>query len=227
MTILLWILAILLLIIIVALFTKVTVSVHYKKESDDHRVTIMIRALFGLFRYKREVPLLKEKSDEPGLEMKRNSSQPGSSSESAEKTSLHEEDALSSVKDIKNIIEHVFNLKGIVLRFLKKIRIKQFEWNTVIGTGDAASTGVVSGAAWAIKGNIIGIISNFFTLHVHPKLAITPDFQRAIANTNLKCMIQVRVGHAILAGIQIFKYWRGKIPKFKSESLEKVNDLKN
>jgi hypothetical protein len=100
------------------------------------------------------------------------------------------------------------------------------EWNSMIGIGDAARTGTLVGALWIVKGSIIGVISNYIRLKEMPKLSITPNFQQAISQTRFSCMIQFRIGNAMLAGIKLVKYWKGGKPKFRTKPLSKFSEEK-
>ncbi len=109
-------------------------------------------------------------------------------------------------------------MHGIVKTFLKKISVKQFEWHTLIGIGDAAHTGVISGAIWAIKGSIIGMLSHYLNFKEMPHIMVTPHFQAVVSQTKIKCIFQFRIGHAILAGLKLIKFWKGGLPHFKSKT---------
>ena len=57
-----------------------------------------------------------------------------------------------------------FRLHVIVRKFFKKVSVKRFEWHSMIGVGDAAHTGMATGALWAIKGSIVGLIKSLFKI---------------------------------------------------------------
>ncbi len=50
-----------------------------------------------------------------------------------------------------------------------------------------------------------------------PNLSVTPHFQFAILQTQLTCIFQFRIGHAILAGLKLIKFWKGGRPQFTFE----------
>ncbi len=89
----------------------------------------------------------------------------------------------------------------------------------MIGIGDAAHTATITGVLWSVKGGLIALLSHYFRLKEMPALFITPNFQRPDIQTHLKCMIQFRIGNAMLAGIKLVKYWKGGRPKFHSKQL--------
>ena len=49
-------------------------------------------------------------------------------------------------------------------------------------------TGMLTGAAWAVKGGILGIISNYCKLKVNPTLSVQPHFQLAVSQDFLFSM---------------------------------------
>ena len=108
-------------------------------------------------------------------------------------------------------------LNVIVRKFLKRIVIKHFEWHSLVGVGDAAHTGVITGALWTIKASIIGLLSNSLRLKEMPVLSVTPHFQMAIIQTRITCIFQFHIGYAIFAGLKLIKFWKGGRPKFQNE----------
>lgn len=209
------------------LFTKLKVSIHYKHVSDDDSFKIVFRALFGLIKYKMDVPLIKIDDDSPTAVIK-SKVKTGQAEETKkeESTQISAENLLNSIKDVQTLLNHVVSLHKIIQHFLKKVKVTQFEWKTMIGTGDAASTGMISGAVWAVKGSIIGIISHYCQLHAKPELMVQPHFQFAVSQTMFTCMLQFRIGHAMIAGIKLFKFWKGGIPRFKSKPLSALSQGK-
>lgn len=200
---------------IVAIFTKIKIDMTYKFQPHEQRATIFIKAFFGLFRYRIEIPSEKLRKNKES-EMQIN--------EHDEETNQQDdEEGLSSFEPIKQILHHIHELYDILKDFFKKVRIVDLEWKSVIGTGNAASAAIVAGAGWAFKGNVIGMISNYFLLKVYPKLEITPVFNRATSETYLRCMIQVKVGHAILAGIKLLRFWKKNVLK-SSSSPKPINN---
>jgi hypothetical protein len=93
--------------------------------------------------------------------------------------------------------------------------------------GDAAHTGVMVGGCWAIKGSIIGVLTNFLHFKVMPNLSITPDFQKQRVETSFSCILRFRVGQAIIAGIKLFRYWKGSKVKLISDPFAKRSDHSN
>jgi Protein of unknown function (DUF2953) len=128
------------------------------------------------------------------------------------------EDVATYLSNRKKLLKHVFGLHRIVRKFFRKVTMKGLEWNTLIGLGDAAHTGTITGAIWALKGSIIGLLSHYFKLKEMPKITVTPHFQAAVIQTRLTCIIQFRIGYAILAGLKLFRFWKGGLPHLKKKT---------
>ena len=62
------------------------------------------------------------------------------------------------------------------------------------GVGDAAITGMLTGALWTIKGSIIGMLSHYFRLLDNPNVPAQPQFQMAISRTHLNVCFNLESG---------------------------------
>ncbi|WP_210364916.1 DUF2953 domain-containing protein [Bacillus sp. REN3] len=212
------------LFVLTLLITKLKVYVDYYHAKDNDHLKILMKAWGGILRYKVEIPVIKIDDDSPTLIAEEKVEAGPKGSKKKQKTDqLDKTDLLNSIKDFKTLLAHVVGFHKIVRNFLKKVSLSQLEWHTVIGVGDAAATGTVTGAFWAVKGGIVGILSRYMKMKDMPVMTVTPNFQQAISQTRFKCMIQVRVGHAILAGIKMVKYWKGGMPEFKRKPLSALS----
>ncbi|MCL6570174.1 MAG: DUF2953 domain-containing protein [Bacillus sp. (in: Bacteria)] len=220
---LLFVVSILMFLLLLILFTKLTININYYRQNDDDDLKIVFKVLFGLIKYKIAVPLMKIDDNSPSIIVK-NHTQMGNSSggvapppkETVDKIKL--DDILTYVKNGKELLDHVMGMHVIIRKFFRKVTLKKFEWETMVGVGDAAHTGMVTGALWTIKGGILGLLSHYFKVKEVPKLAVNPHFQCAIIQTGLTCIFQFRIGHAMLAGLKLFKFWKGGRPHFKSKT---------
>jgi hypothetical protein len=163
------------------------------------------------------VPLVKIDENSPSIVMKGNT-QMGDSSEKQSPTKeakITEDGIISKFTNAKEIIQHVVNTNVIVKKFMKRMVIKHFEWHSLVGVGDAAHTGIITGALWTLKGSILGVLSHFLRMKEMPVLSITPHFQLAIIQTHITCIFQFRIGYAILAGLKLIKFWKGGRPNLE------------
>jgi hypothetical protein len=218
-----WVLLTILLLTVLAIIiiiTKVKILLDYFHGNDNDHLKVTVKAWGGLIKYKVDIPVIKIDDNSPTIVAEEKVQMGAEGNLKKEKTAqVDKTDLLNSINDFKQLLTHIAGLHKIIRDFLKKVTIRQIEWHTMVGVGDAAATGVITGAFWAVKGGVIGVLSHYMKLIDMPVMSITPSFQHAVSITSFKCMIQVRVGHAILAGIKLVKYWKGGLPEFKTKPL--------
>lgn len=216
-----WLIVVLIIITflcILIIFSKLTIYLNYYHHKDNDNLKIEFRLWFGLIRYHKNIPLIKVDNDSPSIVVKGE----GESENDENVSRITPQKVINRIKNIHKIIDHVFQLNIIVKKFLKRISIKKFEWNSVIGVGDAVHTGMATGAIWTIKGSVVSLLSHYLRMKVMPNLMVQPNFQQMITSTELSCMFQFRIGYAILAGLKLVKWWRGSLPHFNEmETTEK------
>lgn len=208
-------------LLFIILITKLTITISLYHGNDNDQITIKFRAWFGLIKYKLEVPLIKLDDDGPNIvfEEKTEKGKEGQGKQNDKLKKETPEEILTSFKNFRELLSHIVGLHRIVRKFFNKVKVFDIKWQTVFGTGDAALTGTMTGLLWGAKGGIISIVSQYMRLQSMPQLAVVPSFQKAVIQTDFSCIITFRVGHAILAGIKIIKFWRGGMPELQSKPL--------
>lgn len=207
-------------LILIILITKIKIFLDYFHGNDNDHLKITVKAWGGLIKYKVDIPVIKVDDNSPTIVTEEKVQTGPNENTKKEKTSqVDKTDLINSINDFKKLLTHVAGLHKIIRDFLSKVSIRKVEWHTMVGVGDAAATGVITGAFWAVKGGLIGVLSHYMKLKDMPVMSISPSFQHAVSITSFKCIIQVRVGHAILAGIKLVKYWKGGWPEFKTKPL--------
>lgn len=215
----------LILLFILIMATKLKILFHFYHGNDNDHVKIQFKAWFGLIRYKIEVPLIKVDEDSQTLVVKeKKAAGPQEDTANKDTKQFSAKDLINSLHDIRELINHIVSLHKIIRKFLRHVTISKLEWHTFAGVGDAAHTGMLTGALWAIKGSIMGLVSHYMKLKARPDITITPQFQFAVSQTAISCMIHFRVGHAMLAGIKLIKFWKGGRPDFKTKRLSALSD---
>jgi hypothetical protein len=213
-------------LVVIIILTKVRVHIDYYHGKDDDQFSIVLRAWGGLIKYKKEIPVIKveTESNHPSIVVKeKTKTGPDETTKMQQENEFDKKDLLNSLNDTKALIEHVVGLHTLIRKLLKKVSIKKFEWHTNVGIGDAAATAILCGAIWSVKGSIVGLISNYMRLIKRPTLTVTPNFQQTVSRIQLKCILQIRIGHAIWAGIKLVRYWKGGMPKFKTKPLSALS----
>ncbi len=90
-------------------------------------------------------------------------------------------------------VENAF-LKGIgVLRYLKKrFCVKLFSLKMRMGLGDAADTGIATGAAYGTLYSLLGMVDRYFILKKH-EVSITPVFAGVGLEVEFRGTFQLRL----------------------------------
>ena len=211
------VIGIILLLLLIITITKLKVTIDLKHAQDNDQFKIKFKAWFGLIRYTIDVPLVEVDKESPGIVVEQEKVVGSETNKAKEKTKKYSpKEILNGIKDTKELIEHVVGLHKIVRKFLSRVSITKFEWHTNLGMGDAAYTGLLVGLGWSLKGCTIGVISNYMRMKIHPVMSITPFFQQSTSQTQLVCMIQFRIGYAMLAGLRLVKFWKGGRLHFKN-----------
>ena len=221
-----WILLFLLVVFILIIMTKIKVKIRYQHIRENDEFSIKLSAWFGLLRYTIRVPVINVDADSASIKLKENTGMSDQTKVEKDKR-ITPETVIDFMKNMKELLEHVVGFHRIIRHFLKKVQVKQFEWHSRIGLGDAAHTGALVGSCWAIKGSIIGLLTATLHFRVLPLLTITPDFQEESADTTIICILRFRIGQAIMTGIKLLRYWKGSKAKLITGSFVKQTDNSN
>ncbi|CAH0346870.1 hypothetical protein BCI9360_03235 [Bacillus sp. CECT 9360] len=207
MAILVLILALLLLVF----FTKVKIKIHFRHQQDADEFYIKFRAWFGILHYTITIPVSKSEEDSP-VETAVDSDE----DDDSERTNqVSWRDLISSFDNQNELIEHVTGFYRVVRDFLGRVKVKKIDWHSVTGTGDAVYTAMLAGGYLGLKGSVFGLLSSYLHFTKLPSYAVTPDFGRMVFNTSLTCILQIRIGEAILAAIKLLRYWNEEKTKFR------------
>ncbi|WAA11687.1 DUF2953 domain-containing protein [Fervidibacillus halotolerans] len=184
-------------------FCDIRLHVSYSYIDDDNRLHINISTCFGLLHFKKSFP------SSPSQKPKKRT---------IDRTIKGRKQEVKTFGDMDYIFHQILQFLQIGKSILKYMRVHQLEWRSAIGMEDAAQTGVFIGLGWTVKGNIIGMISRYTRLKMKPKVHIQPIFNQNIFETFLRCIVRIRLGYAILAGIQILRYWKREIRNIHPEN---------
>jgi Protein of unknown function (DUF2953) len=223
---LLWVLIVLIVVFVLVMVTKIKVKIRYQHIRDNDKFIVKLSAWFGLLRYTIHVPVMKVDADSASIKLKEKTGMSDQTKTEKNKR-ITPEDMIQTLKNIKHLLEHVVGFHKIIRHFLKKVQVKQFEWRSRIGMGNAAHTAVLVGSCWAIKGSIIGLLTAALHFRVMPVSSITPDFQEEKAETAIVCILRFRIGQAIVTGIKLLRYWKGSKVKWITSTFMKQKENSN
>jgi hypothetical protein len=209
----------LLLLLLLLSFTSVRIEFLFKREKGDDRGEVKVRALFGLIRYRVEIPQIVWRGLEDGVEAKGNVEGDSETTKVVKRKKgfeINPRTIRKAEKQFQEMLEHFVNLRLTVRWFLSKVTCEGLTWVTRIGTGDAAEAGFLTGMAWGVKTTLVGVLGSYIRWERPPELHIDPDFHRAVLETHFHSIIRFKVGHAILVAKRLFVTRKGRIRKWQS-----------
>jgi hypothetical protein len=215
---------VLLLFLFMLAMMKLSVTIFFQHAQDDDEWKITFRTLFGIVRYTVHIPLVKVETTSPGIVIAHKKSM-GNTTNSKEKRSKYTPKEIMNIfRKAREFTERVVHLNDIMKNFFRHVSITKFEWQTKIGTGDAAATGMIVGLGWSLKYSVLAVCSKYMKLKTTPMITIIPSFHQAVSETKFICMIHFRIGHAMLAGIRVIKHWRGSLSEIKTFATQQANE---
>ncbi|MDI6709489.1 MAG: DUF2953 domain-containing protein [Thermoanaerobacterales bacterium] len=179
--------------------TFLRVNLAYRREGEDDRVAVLVSWL-GLPLYRAEVPMLDLRAGlgrNPAIRLK---------SRSATDTPATAVDREVRELPLSVLFLRWYNVfksfRAGICYLTPRIRIEDLDWSTRIGTESADRTGILTGLTWAVKGSLLTLTSRLTDFRAHPRLAVKPDFGRPVFATDIRCILAIRLGHIIVAGLK-------------------------
>lgn len=199
-----WILLVVLAImIVVALLSRVHTHIVYSREAYDDQLNIQIRALFGALRYRYSLPIIKFEGMKQGVSIQREKTTNTPTPDTQDQITVDRKDIVYSHEKFKKLISHVLGFHHWLVSTLKRTHCSQISWITNVGLDDAAETAISTGLIWGLKTSILGVLFNHIKLEAQPQLAVVPHFNHPQFKMHFDCIIMIRLGYAMLAGLHL------------------------
>ncbi|MCG5103792.1 DUF2953 domain-containing protein [Oceanobacillus alkalisoli] len=80
-----------------------------------------------------------------------------------------------------------------IIPFIKKIEVRELEWETGIGTGEAHITGMISGWLWACQELAVKVVEQYCTVLSKPIVAVESYYQGEGLYSRLDCIFRLRI----------------------------------
>lgn len=98
--------------------------------------------------------------------------------------------------------KHRSNLRKLRVYIKKHILLSNVELFITQGTGDAASTAILSGAIWALLSNALAFISNYINIEIK-NIRSDCDFNNKLLKIKCNCIINFRLADIILVALRL------------------------
>lgn len=219
-----WVLLFLFFLILLVAFSEVKIQIKINKKYKNDYVQINMWFLYNLIHLHKKIPLIKLESAKEGIGFTSETNIQSQNVQS-KKDRLTPKKLSYYQKQYKHVLNQIHDFYPVIKQFLKHIRMDQFSWQSVIGTGDAMNTGVLSGVLWGFKGLTVGIVSKYMKLTKKPALNVIPDFKQKRMQIQFECILRFRVGHVIVTGMRLLsKYLKGGLKNARRSSYSRVNE---
>lgn len=219
-----WVLLFLFFLTLLLVFSEVKVQIKINKNDKNDYVQMNMWFLYNLIHLHKKIPLIKFESVNEGIGFT-SETNIESQNVQAKKDRITPKKLSNYQKQYKNVLNQIHDFYPIIKKFFKHIRMDQLSWQSVIGTGDAMSTGVLSGVLWSFKGLIIGILSKYIRLTKKPGINVISDFKQKRVIIQFECILRFRVGHLIVTGMRLLlKYFKGGLKNARRSSYSRVNE---
>lgn len=211
-----WLLALIIVVFVCLWLTTVRIEVQYHRTGENDRIFLVFSAWYQLIRYPLEIPVMKVKASEEGAKLVAKVENEGAEHSESDK-SIDATDMKRVFNKYRELVDKIHDFQPILRNFTRHVFCERLEWSTVLGIGEAAGTGTLTGLVYSIKSMIVGMFSHYISLRTIPRISVNPAWNNTIIRTQFHCILRFRVGHAIWAGIRLlWKTWKGRERKWQS-----------
>jgi hypothetical protein len=188
---------------VVALLSRVRAHIVYTREAQDDQFYIQIRALFGAIRYRHSLPTINFEGIKQGVSLSKEKITNIPTPDTKDQITLDGKDIVHRHKKFKELLSHVLGFHHWLVSTLKRTHCSQISWITNVGLDDAPETAITTGVIWGLKTSILGVLFNHIKLEAQPHLAVVPHYDHPQFKTHFDCIMMIRLGHAMLAGLHL------------------------
>lgn len=222
MSLLWYVLAFFILIFLIIINSNVKIHILFNREEKNDFLEFEFNFIFGI-HIRKKIPIIQLNNINEGVILKEET-QLNNATKNVDKERVTVKKVRHFYRYYQKLLLRIDMFKKSIRRFFKHVYVEEYSWTTLIGTGEAKNTGIVSGIFWGIKNYFIGLLSAYAKLEQMPKLSITPEYNKKIFSTRIDCIIKFKMGHVILLGIRlIFKYIIGGIKNVWRTSYSRLN----
>lgn len=198
------------------------VRVWLNRQQGDDEGLLEVVYLFGLLRWKRQLFSVQTQSSQEGpsisvnhgpsaestKELPQSKTSTSGGAKSHNHTELTAEEVWRFVKQWSHWKEVFDRFRPIFRQLLKRTWFRQLHVQLTVGTSEVVSTGLAYGAIWSLVSGFLAPITYWSNFPDEPQVNILADFQQAKLEGFAKCILEVRLGYAIFAGLRLARVWK-------------------
>jgi hypothetical protein len=192
-------------LLVLSCFSSIQGEFYFSREKDNDQMVINVRALYGLFTYRYQVPIIQFKNWTEGflvrsLRVKANQADVVDET----KMNIDREKINQFYEQSKLILRSAVKLTDWMKDTLSHVELTKLRWDTRIGVGDAPKTAIASGIVWGIKTSVLAYISKIVQVKAKPEIQVAPQYNNPQFFTEICCNGQIRLGFILWAGMKLF-----------------------
>jgi hypothetical protein len=194
-----WLISGIFLLFLFVLLSSVKIRIHYSHNDQDDHLTIKVKALFGLIRFKYAVPVLQW--GKHGIMALTGKAINKSANANLQETEITKDNVDAFFERAKAIIEHTVHFKQLVKAVIVHVKCTEFHWITRIGLGEAPETAIAAGTVWAIKTSVLSYLFKFMHLAANPSVSVQPQYNRFQFDTEIKTVMAIKMYRVLAGGV--------------------------
>ncbi|MDF2717889.1 MAG: hypothetical protein K0R28_4814 [Paenibacillus sp.] len=180
-------------------FSDMLLKVRFSHTEGDDHITLDVKGLYGLLRFRYVVPVLYWA--ENGLRLKteivnRNS---GKGLMGDDNVTITRDKVEEFFQRTKQMLAYTAKLLEWTKGVLARTVCTEISWVTRVGLGDAADTAVTTGVVWGLKTSLLGFLFRYIRLEAKPVLSVQPQFNRMQFSTEGMFVLEIKAGYALYA----------------------------
>jgi hypothetical protein len=197
-------LAIVVVVIVAIWLSRIRVRVRYSRSGRLDQLVIMIQAAYGLIHYRIIMPSIVIHGLSVVFGEKKMGEVPGSQFKEQGKRKIGRGTIRRYGRAYRFLLKSTHQFKPWARETLKKVECTRWRLDFRVGTGDAASTAVLTGLLWAVSGCASGVAGQFITLKTSPQSEIAPNYSAIEFTVVWESDFRIRFGKAILSILKLF-----------------------
>lgn len=195
-------------ILLIIFISNIRISIRWRRDGKNDMIIIKLKALFGLIRIQKEIPILTLEDTLSGFSLHFDTVHEQNSENGSSSTMITPPEVKKNWRNWKELVDQYRDVIPYFRRLLRIIYIKKLDWRTSVGTGEAAETGTITGSIWNIKALVITVISQYLTMDTQPRYDVRAHFSEPLFHTEGECILQISVGKATFVAIGALKSLR-------------------
>lgn len=187
-------------LLVLFFFSSIECKIIVHKSGKYERIVLLIRACYGLLRWKYEWRSIRFINMESGLHIHvKAKDNVGTGHATRDKTQVDKRLIKKYIHNAQRILRHTRDFTEWLKATLQLVQCRMFAWDTEIGLLNPATACLLTGASWSVKSMLVGAMTHLIRFHQYPQIEVNPQFHCPFFSTRLVCITKIRIVHAISA----------------------------